>query len=97
MKVLVEGGSRAVVKEVDVSGEFIRAEVEVQQELEMEAREADAVVRSLLSHFEQFAQGNKKIPQEVLASLSGLDDPSEAHGHHGRSDVSGDARAPVNF
>jgi ATP-dependent Lon protease len=61
---------------VDVSGEFIRAEVEVQQELEMEAREADAVVRSLLSHFEQFAQGNKKIPQEVLASLSGLDDPS---------------------
>jgi len=76
VKVLVEGGSRAVVKEVDVSGEFIRAEVEVQQELEMEAREADAVVRSLLSHFEQFAQGNKKIPQEVLASLSGLDDPS---------------------
>jgi ATP-dependent Lon protease len=74
--VLVEGGSRAVVKEVDVSGGFIRAEVEVQQELEMEAREADAVVRSLLSHFEQFAQGNKKIPQEVLASLSGLDDPS---------------------
>ena len=64
------------MKEVDVSGEFIRAEVEVQQELEMEAREADAVVRSLLSHFEQFAQGNKKIPQEVLASLSGLDDPS---------------------
>ena len=39
-------------------------------------READAIVRSLLSHFEQFAQGNKKIPQEVLASLSGLDDPS---------------------
>jgi ATP-dependent Lon protease len=76
VKVLVEGGSRAVVKEVDVSGGFIRAEVEVQQELEMEAREADAVVRSLLSHFEQFAQGNKKIPQEVLASLSGLDDPS---------------------
>ena len=76
VKVLVEGSSRADVREVDVSGEFIRAEVEVQQELEMEAREADAVVRSLLSHFEQFAQGNKKIPQEVLASLSGLDDPS---------------------
>ena len=76
VKVLVEGGSRAVVKDVDVSGDFIRAEVEVQPELEMEAREADAVVRSLLSHFEQFAQGNKKIPQEVLASLSGLDDPS---------------------
>lgn len=76
VKVLVEGGSRAAVKDLDVTDEFIRAEVEIQPELEMENREADAVVRSLLSHFEQYAQGNKKIPQEVLASLSGLDDPS---------------------
>ena len=33
-------------------------------------------MRTLLSQFEQFAQSNKKIPQEVLASLSGIDDPS---------------------
>ena len=76
VKVLVEGGSRAAVKEIDFSSDFIRAEVDVYSELEIEPREADAIVRSLLSHFEQFAQGNKKIPQEVLASLSGLDDPS---------------------
>ena len=76
VKVLVEGGSRAAVKEMDFSHEFIRAEVDVYPELEIEPRESDAIVRSLLTHFEQFAQGNKKIPQEVLASLSGLDDPS---------------------
>ena len=76
VKVLVEGGSRAAVKQIDTNDEFIRAEVVVQPELEIERREADAIVRSLLSHFEQYAQGNKKIPQEVLASLSGLDDPS---------------------
>lgn len=76
VKVLVEGGSRAAVKEIDFSHDFIRAEVDVYSELEIEPREADAIVRSLLTHFEQFAQGNKKIPQEVLASLSGLDDPS---------------------
>ena len=76
VKVLVEGGSRAAVKEIDFSHEFIRAGVDVYPELEIEPREADAIVRSLLTHFEQFAQGNKKIPQEVLASLSGLDDPS---------------------
>ena len=76
VKVLVEGGSRAAVKEIDFSHDFIRAEVDVYPELEIEPREADAIVRSLLTHFEQFAQGNKKIPQEVLASLSGLDDPS---------------------
>ena len=76
VKVLVEGGSRAAVKEIDFSHDFIRAEVNVHSELEIEPREADAIVRSLLTHFEQFAQSNKKIPQEVLASLSGLDDPS---------------------
>lgn len=76
VKVLVEGGSRAAVKEIDFAHDFIRAEVNVYSELEIEPREADAIVRSLLTHFEQFAQGNKKIPQEVLASLSGLDDPS---------------------
>lgn len=76
VKVLVEGGSRAAVQRIDTSEEFIRAQVSVQQELELEQREADAIVRSLLSHFEQYAQGNKKIPQEVLASLSGIDDPS---------------------
>ncbi len=76
VKVLVEGGSRAAVKEIDFSDDFIRAEVDVYPELEIEPREADAIVRSLLTHFEQFAQGNKKIRQEVLASLSGLDDPS---------------------
>ena len=76
VKVLVEGGSRAAVKRIDTSDEFIRAEVAIQPDLEIERREADAIVRSLLSHFEQYAQGNKKIPQEVLASLSGLDDPS---------------------
>ncbi len=76
VKVLVEGGSRAAVKKIDFSHDFIRAEVDVYPELEIEPREADAIVRSLLTHFEQFAQGNKKIPQEVLASLSGLDDPS---------------------
>lgn len=76
VKVLVEGGGRAAVERIDTSDDFIRAEVTVQRELEIEQREADAIVRSLLSHFEQYAQGNKKIPQEVLASLSGLDDPS---------------------
>ena len=76
VKVLVEGGQRAEIATIEFAEEYIRAEVTPCEEEPIEGREADALVRTLLSQFEQFAQSNKKIPQEVLASLSGIDDPS---------------------
>ena len=76
VKVLVEGGQRAEIASIEFAEEYIRAEVEFCTEAVMDGREAEALVRTLLSQFEQFAQNNKKIPQEVLASLSGIDDPS---------------------
>ena len=76
VKVLVEGGQRAEIASIEFAEEYIRAEVEFCTEAVMDGREAAALVRTLLSQFEQFAQNNKKIPQEVLASLSGIDDPS---------------------
>ena len=76
VKVLVEGGQRAEVAEFEFDQEFIRVAVQPCSEEKVEAREAEALVRTLLSQFEQFAQNSKKIPQEVLASLSGIDDPS---------------------
>ena len=76
VKVLVEGGRRAEVVELEFDQEFIRVAVQPCNEGKAEAREAEALVRTLLSQFEQFAQNSKKIPQEVLASLSGIDDPS---------------------
>jgi ATP-dependent Lon protease len=76
VKVLVEGGQRAAVLNLDFAADFIRAEVDVREEPEVERREADALNKTLLAQFEAFAQGGKKIPQEVLASLSGIDDPS---------------------
>jgi ATP-dependent Lon protease len=76
VKVLVEGGQRAETVSVDFSEEYIRSEIKPCEEELIQGREAEALVRTLLSQFEQFAQSNKKIPQEVLASLSGIDDPS---------------------
>ena len=76
VKVLVEGGQRAEIATIEFAEEYIRAEVMPCEEEPIEGREAEALVRTLLSQFEQFAQSNKKIPQEVLASLSGIDDPS---------------------
>ena len=76
VKVLVEGGQRAEIATIEFAEEYIRAEITPCEEEPIEGREAEALVRTLLSQFEQFAQSNKKIPQEVLASLSGIDDPS---------------------
>ena len=76
VKVLVEGGQRAEVSHLEFDEEYIRVAVDPCAEETMEGREAEALVRTLLSQFEQFAQNSKKIPQEVLASLSGIDDPS---------------------
>ena len=76
VKVLVEGGQRAEIASVEFAEEYISAEIKLCKEEVMDGPEAEALVRTLLSQFEQFAQSNKKIPQEVLASLSGIDDPS---------------------
>ena len=76
VKVLVEGGQRAEVAHLQFDEEYIRVAVDPCSEESLDGREAEALVRTLLSQFEQFAQNSKKIPQEVLASLSGIDDPS---------------------
>ena len=76
VKVLVEGGQRAEVAHLQFDEEYIRVAVDPCPEESLDGREAEALVRTLLSQFEQFAQNSKKIPQEVLASLSGIDDPS---------------------
>ena len=76
VKVLVEGGQRAEVAHLQFDEEYIRVAVDPCSEKSLDGREAEALVRTLLSQFEQFAQNSKKIPQEVLASLSGIDDPS---------------------
>ncbi|MEC7970119.1 MAG: endopeptidase La [Pseudomonadota bacterium] len=76
VKVLVEGGQRAEVAHLQFDEEYIRVAVDPCSEESLDGREAEALVRTLLSQFEQFAQNSKKISQEVLASLSGIDDPS---------------------
>ena len=76
VKVLVEGGQRARVQQLDLSGSHIAADVETVDEPEVEAREGEALSRTLLAQFEQYVQASKKVPQEVMSSLSSIDDPA---------------------
>src|SRR5919109_1230969 len=74
VKVLVEGGTRAQIKEVvDVRTHWV-AEASPIPADSAPAAEVEAMRRALLSAFDQYVKLNKKIPPEILTSLSGIDE-----------------------
>jgi len=76
VKVLVEGIKRARLKHVEIA-ECFSAEIEELTETnEADQREMDVLTRSVIARFEQYVKLNKKIPPEILTSLSGIDSPS---------------------
>ena len=75
VKVLVEGGERALVDRINVEDHF-SAEITLLTENDQhDEREIDILVRSIISQFEAYVKLNKKVPPEVLTSLSGIDEP----------------------
>jgi len=77
VKVLVEGGQRARIRDYAENEEFFQAEVEVIAEGEGEGQELEALGRSVVSQFEQYIRLNKKIPPEVLVSINQIEDPGK--------------------
>ena len=75
LKVLVEGLERAEIVAIDQGGDFVSAEVEIRHSLLVDERRVDILSRSLVGLFEQYVKLNKKVPPEILSSLSSIDDP----------------------
>jgi len=77
VKVLVEGVQRAKILRVFSEGPYLAAECEAMpaDEAGDDNRETDALMRSTLALFEQYAKLNKKVPAELLPSLTGMDQP----------------------
>src|SRR6267378_4323710 len=74
VKVLVEGGTRAHIREVvDVRTHWVAEAVPVPLD-GTPAPEVEAMRPALLSAFDQYVKLNKKIPPEILTSLSGIDE-----------------------
>jgi len=74
VKVLVEGGERAQVDQIHV-GDHFSAEITILTEDDRhDEREIDVLVRSIIAQFEQYVKLNKKVPPEILTSLSGIDE-----------------------
>ena len=77
IKVLVEGAERAEVAKLAPTEGYYAAEIRtIDDELELNEREMEVLMRSAMSLFDQYVKLNKKVPPEVLTSLSSIDDPS---------------------
>ncbi|HEX7625399.1 MAG TPA: endopeptidase La, partial [Anaeromyxobacteraceae bacterium] len=73
VKVLVEGVQRARIERVLTDKVNFEAEIEMIPTEEPDSNEVEAMRRTLLAQFDQYVKLNKKIPPEVLTSLSGID------------------------
>jgi ATP-dependent Lon protease len=75
VKVLVEGSERALIDRFNVGDHFSAEISTLAEEDRHDEREIDVLVRSIIAQFEQYVKLNKKVPPEILTSLSGIDEP----------------------
>jgi len=74
VKVLVEGVQRARIHRIrELDTHFVANLIPIETE-ESDTSEVEAMRRATVQQFDQYVKLNKKIPPEILASLSGIDD-----------------------
>ena len=77
VKVLVEGQARVQIENYNEDGGMLTATSRIVEPVySSKERELDVTSRTLISLFEQLVKQSRKLPPEVLATLSGIDDPS---------------------
>ena len=82
VKVLVEGQQRATVNHI-VEGELhfsatvtpVDPALETLDKARAKSSEIEALRRAVMQQFDQYVKLNKKIPPEILTSISSIDDP----------------------
>jgi ATP-dependent Lon protease len=77
VKVLVEGARRARIGGVTESAGYFEAFADTIPDQDGDPREAEALARAVVSHFEAYIKLNSKISPEVMASLSQIGGPSK--------------------
>ena len=74
VKVLVEGTRRARIDGIDAQDDLYFARLTALDSDHNEDNEVEAMRRALVAQFDQYIKLNKKIPPEILSSISGIDD-----------------------
>ncbi len=77
VKVLVEGSQRVRIEGYTETEQCFLARIALMEQPAAAAdRDAEVLMRTVLTTFDQYVKLNKKIPGEVLTSLGGISDPS---------------------
>jgi ATP-dependent Lon protease len=76
VRVLVEGAKRARLVNLLEGDGYQKAEVELVDEEEADATEAQALMRSVIDQFENYAKLNKRLPAETSMQLGEIEEPS---------------------
>ena len=77
VKVLVEGGRRAEITKFADTDAYFEAFVREMPDEGGDAKELEALGRTVVGQFEQYIKLNKKIAPEVLVSLNQIEEPSK--------------------
>lgn len=75
VKVLVEGLHRVRVTDFTETDECFMALGEEVEQTDQGDKEAEALMRTVMTQFDQYVKLNKKIPPEILTSLSTINEP----------------------
>ncbi len=75
VKVLVEGKKRARIKQFVSDEECFMVAIEEIDEAMDETVETEALVRSVVKSFENYVKFNKRVPPEMMVSVSSIEDP----------------------
>ena len=76
VKVLVEGENRVVIDRYIETVDCFSALVTPIADPQIDEREIEVLMRTVLTEFDQYVKLNNKIPPEILTSLAGIDDPA---------------------
>jgi ATP-dependent Lon protease len=77
VRVLVEGGQRAKLESLGGSADHLEGEVSLVPEVEATGMEVEALMRSAVEQYENYAKLNKKLPAEAAVQLSEIEEPSK--------------------
>ncbi len=76
VRVLVAGKERGRLEELTESGEYLTASVSPVEESVPEGKEVQALMRSVVDQFENYAKLNRKLPAETAVQLSEIEESS---------------------
>jgi ATP-dependent Lon protease len=75
IRVLVEGIQRAEIKAYESQEEFTSVDIHIIEDTEEKDQEDEALMRTLLDHFNQYIKVSKKISAETYATVADIEEP----------------------